>query len=150
MPLTNIVQNQSPVGTIKSSMLTLAQFQAQNGTGWVLADGGSCVGSSYATLTGFTTVPDARGLTLRGKNNGRSDGNQNPDGDSTLGTYQADGIGSHNHGTYSSPNNWMTNGGNNNQGVIYVNNNGTIQNNAGAANETRMKNITVNWFIRIN
>lgn len=76
------------IGDIRHSMLTLAQFQAVNGIGWVLADGTSCTGTSYAALTGYTSLPDARGMVLRGKNNGRSDGNQDPSGERTLGAFQ--------------------------------------------------------------
>ena len=55
-----------PVGSIVHSMLTLSQFQALSGTGWVLADGGSCTGSTYSSVTGYNTVPDVRGTFLRG------------------------------------------------------------------------------------
>lgn len=57
--------NQNPVGMIVQSMLTEAQFQAINGTNWVLADGRSVAGTVYASVTGSSTVPDARGLFLR-------------------------------------------------------------------------------------
>jgi hypothetical protein len=71
--------NQNPVGMIVQSMLTEAQFQAINGTNWVLAAGQSVTGSQYATITGNSSIPDLRGMFLRGKNNSRSDGNQAPD-----------------------------------------------------------------------
>lgn len=91
-----------PVGSIIESMLTEIQFQTQIGNLsppdlWVLADGRSVVGSTYATITGNTNIPDLRGVITRGKNNGRSDGNQNPDGDLALGTYTADKFASHTH-----------------------------------------------------
>ena len=57
------------IGDIRHSMLTLAQFQTANGTGWVLANGGSCVGTAYAALTGNTTVPDMRGRVVAGVDN---------------------------------------------------------------------------------
>lgn len=138
--------DRNPVGMIAHSMLTLAQFQAINGTGWVLADGGSIAGTKYAAITGTASAPDLRGMVLRGKNNSRADGNQNPDGESALGTYQADQIVSHTHpGNYAVTNTssgWLLNGGNN------VNFFGTIANAGG--NETRMKNVTVNIFIKVN
>ena len=84
--------NNTPVGAILQSRLTEAQFQAINGTSWVLMDGRSIVGSKLADITGITNLDDARGLILRGKNNGRSDGAQNPDGDLAIGTYQSDNI----------------------------------------------------------
>jgi hypothetical protein len=156
MALTNITGNQLPVGAIVSSMFTLAQFQAQNGLGWVLANGANVSGSSYAAITLSSTIPDLRGMALRGKNNGRVDGNQNPDGDSALGTYQADQFGTHQHVTNSDG---VTD--TNIAGYSYVANNGPndLSGNSGIShgftansggNESRMKNITVNHFIRIN
>lgn len=79
-----------PVGSVVHSMLTEAQFQAIKGSGWVLMDGRDVTGSSYAGLVGNNTLPDARGLFLRAKNNLRLDGKQNPDGDLVLGTFTAD------------------------------------------------------------
>jgi len=54
-----------PVGSIIQSILTLAQFQAQAGTNWVLMNGASIVGSRLATITGWTNLPDATGRFLR-------------------------------------------------------------------------------------
>lgn len=91
-----------PVGSIVASMLDESTFQAQNTSPsperWVLADGRDVTGSTYQSLTGDTTIPDLRGNFLRGKNNGRSDGKENPDGDLALGTYTASKFASHNHG----------------------------------------------------
>jgi hypothetical protein len=88
MPRTNLAENQLALGTIVSSMLTLAQYQSLHGTGWVLADGTSCAGTSYATVSGATLLPDPRGQALRGKNNGRADGLQDPAGERTIGSQQ--------------------------------------------------------------
>ena len=134
------------VGDVEQSMLTLAQFQAIKGTGWVLADGSSCVGTTYATITGASTVPDLRGLVLRGKNNGRVDGNQNPDGEVALGTYQADDFKSHAHSILRSSvlgqvANTVMGGGGNDYGTAAPTTGG---------NESRMKNATVNHFIKVN
>jgi len=143
--------DRNPIGMVVSSLLTLAQFQAINGTGWVLADGSSVAGSTYASITGNSTIPDLRGMVLRGKNNGRSDGNQNPDGDSALGTYQADAFQTHNHYFHGSSNYGQAapygayglNGGAS-SGAVQQPNSGNV------ASETRMRNITVNHFIKIN
>ena len=62
----------SPVGTIVASILDEAQFSAQNGTGWILADGRDVSGSNYAVVKGENNVPDLRGVFLRGKANGSS------------------------------------------------------------------------------
>jgi hypothetical protein len=148
----------NPIGMVVSSMLTEAQFQNLNGTGWVLMDGRSVAGSAYASVTGNASIPDARGMVLRGKNNSRADGNQNPAGDRALGEFEGDQMQGHHHSYF----------GANNTGT--GSNSFTIQNNifgpfTGAVssptndgtngpprtgNETRMKNITLNHFIRIN
>lgn len=89
------------IGDFRESMLTLIQFQAINGPGWVLANGQSCVGSYYEEITGNTTVPDARGTVIRGKDNGSG---RNSSGDTALGTYQSDQNKSHAHGASSGNN----------------------------------------------
>lgn len=87
------------IGSIMQSVMTEAQFQAVVGTGWKLCDGQSCAGSAYDTLTGNATVPDFRARVMRGKNNGRSDGNEDPNGELALGTLQAQTMVSHAHST---------------------------------------------------
>jgi hypothetical protein len=149
------------VGDVKTSMLTEAQFQAQHNDTWVLMDGRGVGGSTYETITGSSTIPDARGQFLRGKNNGRADGQENPDGDVALGTYQADEFASHNHGggnhnhtynkggsdAFNGPFSDSTNDQNPPDGV--TDNSGVIINTEGG-NETRPKNVTINYFIKIN
>ncbi len=167
MPLTTLTDIQSPVGAIKTAMLTLAQFQSLVGTGWVLADGTSCAGSTYATITGNTVTPDLRGQVLRGKNNGRNDGSQNPDGDLALGIAQSHATAKnglsvvdpgHTHSIIAN----ATNGNTGNTAIYSVAAAATITNTNGIQptvtgvsmgsgdNETRMRNVTVNHFIRIN
>jgi hypothetical protein len=135
------------VGQIISSTLTEAQFQAINGTSWVLMDGRSVVGSAYATVTGFTAVPDARGMVLRGRNNGRADGKENPDGEIGLGAYQADEIRAHSHTVETSQ---TQEGVGRFTGGSSLNEPSILSTNNFGGNETRMKNITVNHFIKIN
>lgn len=95
------ISNQA-IGTVVHSMMTLPQFQAVKGTGWVLANGQAVPLTLYATQIA-PNVPDMRSRYLRGKNNGgspagtRSDGNQNPAGDLALGTLQATAFSSHSH-----------------------------------------------------
>lgn len=95
-----------PVGSIVDSMLDESTFQSQNTSPsperWVLADGRNVAGSVYQSLTGSATIPDLRGNFTRAKNNGRSDGKQNPDGDLALGTYTASKFASHMH-AYTDP-----------------------------------------------
>jgi hypothetical protein len=145
--------SQHLVGDIKTSMLTPAEFVTVTGDDtWVLADGRDLdnapetTDSKYKEVKGTSIVPDLRGMFLRGKNNGRSDGNENPDGDLALGTYQADEFKEHNH-SYDRANNFS--GllvGSSPTGFIVQ---GTTTGNAGG-NETRAKNVTVNFYIKIN
>jgi hypothetical protein len=103
----------APVGTFLDSLLTPAQLWSELGSPtpytWVLADGSSTItsvpnapsyivsSSTYSQVTGNTSIPDCRGVMRRGKNNGRSDGNQNPSGDLPLGQLTLDTIKSHFH-----------------------------------------------------
>ena len=149
---------------IVPSMLTEVQFQSENGLSWILADGRSVTGSRYASITGSSTIPDLRGMVLRGKNNGRSDGNQDPDGERSLGSFQNHAINSHNHGGGSHSLTmpvWRATvslgpvaGARNTNGAIDGNpstsgpNTTVVQTEGG--NETRMRNMAVNYFIKIN
>lgn len=93
-----------PVGSVQEALLTETQFQSIRGVGWVLADGRNVAGSQFHTITGLTVIPDYRGVHARGKNNGRSDGKENPGGDLALGASQGDDYKQHNHSaTQTSP-----------------------------------------------
>lgn len=149
------------IGAVQSAMLTEAQFQAQFGTGWVLARGQSVAGSKYASLTGNTTLPDLRGVFLRGKNNGRSDGNQNPNGESALGVFENDQVQGHIHGmgaeNVGGGGNLVGDAWNSGSSGNYPVGTGTGPAQTDGTNgvprigfETRVKNVTVNYFIRIN
>jgi hypothetical protein len=160
------------VGDVKQSMLTEAQFQEIHGATWTLMDGKSVTGSKYSEITGNNTLPDARGQFLRGKNNGRSDGDENPDGDLSIGAFQDDATaangletnvtGQHDHdpmkigagngtlnvytqGISSTPNsvanrnyNWLKDEGDHSHII------------SSTDPETRPKNITINYFIKID
>lgn len=147
--------NQNPIGMIVPAMLTETQFQALNGPSWVAIDGRSVAGSKYAEITGLATLPDARGMALRGQNTfgsslgTRADGNQNPDG-TALGGFQNHGMASHTHnltlfGNVPAVTNLPASSGSGAGGTAV-----TGAPNSGSANETRMRNITVNYFIKIN
>lgn len=58
-----------PVGTIVASMLQFEKFKNVAGNTWKPADGRKVsTTSKYANLTGNTTLPDLRGMFLRGLN----------------------------------------------------------------------------------
>lgn len=166
----SIASNNFPVGSIVHSLLTESQFQSANGSGWILADGRSVAGSLYSAMTGQSSVPDLRGMVLRGKNNGRVDGNQNPDGDLPLGSFQQHAFSSHDHGggnhghtmgTGGADSTTMVGGGAtqrlshfiadgfNGGGPKSTHNSGTVVV-AQGDNETRMRNVTTNIFIKVN
>lgn len=92
-----------PVGSILYSKMNEAQLQVVKGSGWILSDGRNVTGSAYAALTGINNCVDLRGIHIRGQNNGRSDGLQNPDG-TALRAFQVDATNSHNHATVAPTN----------------------------------------------
>lgn len=163
-----------PVGSVVASMLTEAQFQAQTGSPspatWILCDGRSIAGSLFQSVTGNTNVPDLRGIMIRGKNNGRADGNQNPDGDLPLGSFTSDRFAVHNHNFFDPGHTHAMNPDFGNAGTNYgagaarqayaqtpfgtgqvtaSSTSGVIVQYQGG-NDTAPKNVTLNWFIRIN
>lgn len=137
----------SHIGEIRSAMVTESVFQQQTHAGWVLADGRNVSGSTFATLTGSSNIPDLRGIYLRGKDHGRG---QNPDGDLAVGTFQDDTFLSHGHTIGTNTNgsggsSVMTTGlPNTNPSASF------ILSSSSGGNETRPKSVTVNFFIRIN
>lgn len=162
-----------PVGTILPCMLTETQFHAQLGnpipTTWILADGRDITNTTLQKISGYTLAPDLRGRFIRGKDNGAG---KNPDGDLSLGTYQADQFGAHNH-NFNDPGH--AHSLNESIGLLLnsyavgssvsafdqtfgagvtglATNTGFtgITFNSNGGNETRAKNLTVNYFIRIN
>lgn len=168
-----------PVGTTRPSTLSETQFQAINGSAWVLCDGRNIVGSLLWELTGLTVIPDVRGCSIRGKNNGRSDGLQNPNGELALGIFDGHARKSHGHSIDSSS------GAHPHRTLLYaddVANSGTgaelMDNDAGGStsndywytdtgsssydgrhshtvnndggNEDRASNVTTNFFMKVN
>ena len=165
--------NSGQIGDVKYSTLTEAQFQAEADSSWILCDGRSVSGSEYHLITGNVNIPDARGQFLRGENNGRNDGQENPDA-TPLATAQnqataknglvasATAVGNHQHG----------------DAVGYCGYNGSFGSGTtgsplgctssfrdltstqgdhshsismvGGGNETRPTSVTVNCFVKIN
>lgn len=159
-PRVNAIEEQSAkheaggiwkIGDIKHSFLTPVQFQAEHDNTWELCEGQSISGSDLATVTGWTNAPDARGVFLRGVNNGIGVGTGNPSGEVAPGTYQADGLGSHNH-TY--PGSDGSGGGSGIEGVGYGlgrnDNTYTWPTHYSGTSETRPRNVSCNMYIKIN
>jgi len=142
----NLVEGK--VGQVRTALLSESQFQSENGVGWILADGRDITGSRFASLFGSNLVPDLRGLFLRGKNGSRGDGKQNPDGDISLGAYQADMFASHSH---LMPNKNVGNMSNDRDQRATIDFTAALNfTYAAGGNETRARNATVNYFIKVN
>lgn len=133
------------LGAVISSMLTAAQMTAED-SNWQLCDGSSCAGTDYATVTGNTTVPDMRGAFLRGNDPSAT---RDPDGASrALGSFQNEEFKSHNHAGlfYGAGSNAGVIGSGWADSAVYPSHSTQV---AGGA-ETRPKNISVNYYIRVN
>lgn len=146
-----------PVGSIIDSMLTQDQMDGFVGVGnWVIAAGQDVSDSQYTLTTGYTSVPDLRGVLTRGKNNGRSASTGNADGDLALGTYQADQLKSHDHLSAADGAMAFVDSTIRGDGVIERDEGSEYRIETGkrtgatGGNETRGRCVTVNKFIRIN
>lgn len=148
-PIYSQIDRSKNVGEIVSTMLSKEEFIKQNGTDyWMLADGSPVPeNSSYKKLIGNTT-PDLRGVFLRGKNYDRPTSVGNPEGNLDLGSYRDDMFAKHNHEFGIS-----TVTANYNRAMLYRSEaTPTLKTKSGDAGgiETRPRNVTVNYFIKIN
>lgn len=145
-----ILTNDTPIGHVMSAMLSEPQFRAIHGSGWILADGRSVASSKYQTITGETNAPDLRGMILRGKNNGRADGNQDLGGERVLGNFQGEAT-KRPTTAFTMSNGVVTGSGVGGNGGSWVTGYGSRTTSDGGGDaETRPKNIAVNHFIKIN
>lgn len=142
------------IGDIKASMLTEAQFDQVHGPGWVLADGRSAAGTAYFALTNNALLPDLRGVFLRGKDHGREaeNGQGNPDlVIPDLGDYRQDSFKGHQHSVLRHAGDDQLVGGITGAqvgGPTDVNPDGLTSAEGGL--ESRPRNVTVNFYIRVN
>ncbi len=139
-----------PVGTIIPSMFSPKKMETDNYDGiWILADGREIsINTKYYKKTGSSRVPDLRGMFLRGLNEGRTDNWKDPEGDSRgVGSFQEDQLKSHSHGVNAS--------------YDPIINGPTItldlsqryrpsSTDVTGGNETRPKNVSVYYYIKIN
>lgn len=171
----------SGVGDVKYSILSEAEFQNVNGDEWVLLKGQTetelgLVGEdhvfNYINNTDnfdVTKLPDARGVFLRGRNNARSDGMHNPDGELKIGQSFNDGIRNIYGQIYTGFRNgsrvrtWGGTGPlthiNSSDPVEYSGSGGASASSTGiifdasrtvpVANDNRPKNIIINTFVRV-
>jgi hypothetical protein len=155
------------IGDIRHSRLSEEQFQALNGNSWVLYDDRNVEGTDLASLTGMTVLDDARGLVLRGKNHGRNDGFED-ETERALGSNQMDqmqkieggpldrvwalsGSAGALRSTVSGTSARATTGSNSERQFSFDSSfSPNARTSATNAGETRMRNIAVNIFIKIN
>ncbi|MCP4369955.1 MAG: hypothetical protein GY797_17845 [Deltaproteobacteria bacterium] len=139
---------------------------------WVLADGRNVEGSKYVQISGTSVVPDLRGLFLRGLNVGRKDGKQDLDNDRKPGDFQDNATslpkaafvgetsidGRHSH-SYDAARPYNSGAGNHDRAKSSGQVNSTspagehkhrVQIKAGGDPETRPKNVSVYYYIKIN
>lgn len=141
------------VGQIVASMLSVTKFQETyniNGEQWELAKGQDAPPDSrYRTDVG-EKLPDLRGVFLRGKNHGREVATGNPEGDPDVGAYQKDEVVTHTHGlTQLDIGGGEDDGRSDNVRAKYKNKVEETTDPYGGK-ETRPRNVTVNYFIRVN
>ena len=165
------------VGDMKMSALTEPQFKLALGSvderKWALADGRDVSTSAYARITGRTALPDLRGAFIRmagtNTNPGWAGGALNSYGEDSTARpkipFTTDSSGNHNHsfrrnpGVFSgdtrygdatfSPINAATTGVNVSQGINYAGDH-THTITGGGDTETRPKNYSMNFFIKID
>lgn len=144
-----------PVGSIEFSVLDEATFQAVRTDGWVLMDGRDISGSALSALTGIVILPDVRGRFLRGKDHGRG---IDPNGDVPVGTIETEDLQTHGHAINITNIDGLTSNGalenfftpdENNVALVGINS--ALQVSVSPTGvESRPRNVTVNFFIRIN
>lgn len=139
------------VGDVKYSILSPEKFYEENTDDWVLLDGRNIEKTRLHTVLGLQSIPDARGMFLRGDNFKRDDGNQDPQENRRIGSYQPDGIVAHSHKitlnpTHASLSDYSNRriGGTGNSGTIPE---GDTQD--FGTQETRPKNINLFIYIKV-
>lgn len=97
---TAIAQPGTAVGDIKYSIIPPSKIETTLGPGWVLMDGRDLKDTDkLRQLTHMQRIPDARGMFLRGMNEGRSGDFADPTGNrQILDQPQSDQFKEHNHG----------------------------------------------------
>ena len=164
-----INQQATPIGTIVASILDYNTFLKANGLDkmenekmetvlWIPCDGRKENKSKYSSYSGGN-IPDLRGVFLRGINDYNTnfpsvlpvkDNQKNPK-NTVAGEFQDDGIKTHTHdyqvGNAVNGHNYNTVGGEFYHPTVRMR---TTKINNGAEEETRPKNITVYYYIKIN
>lgn len=154
-----------PVGTVVASMIAPKEFARLVGdetnfdtrkSQWVPADGRSVAGSRYASAM-TSTVPDLRGLFIRGLNYAEPDKNRltdqpawaDPEPNRQPGSLQADSVSEHHH-SFAGQHQVQTNGSSGFWAISPQNYNGVQSTSNFGGEETRPKNAALFYYIKIN
>jgi hypothetical protein len=144
----------SCLGCIVASVLAENDFKKANGDGWALCHGQSIAGSKLAEATGERNAPDLRGVFLRGKNDGRfpSGSHAGDVAEHDLGAYSPDTVGPHQHkimvpGDAPAPPGTGISSSFNDHGAVRED---RLVRSWDGATETQPKNVTVNYYCKIN
>ena len=142
--ITSLETAKLPIGTVVATMTPMDTINEI----WVLADGRTAT-TEYFQATGNANVPDLRGMFLRGLNEGRVDGREDPEPDfegnvRIAGSYQADEFKSHSHteDLASGDNADLFSGGS--YGGYRI-----IQTGLTGGNESRPRNMAVYWYVKV-
>ena len=161
--------SESTIGSLEVSLLDPLTFSQLVGdpldfnpevSKWVFADGRNIQGSHFSQVTGRQNIPDMRAMFLRGMNQERADGLEDPEGDlRQAGDLQADSFQGHGH-LHEVGRNGADFSTGTFQGVFglgtYIGTRvlepATIERfgQARFGSETRPKNVSVYYYIRIN
>ena len=136
------------LGEVVASMLQPAQFLLVYGPGWVIADGSSVHGTIYETWVG-PTVPDLRGVFLRGRNYDRDLATGNAEGDLTPGTFQAFQLARHAHATVQMIHDDAVDGVDSTVTHSGEHHNEARDTGAYGGDEVRPNSVTVNFYIQV-
>jgi hypothetical protein len=141
-------QNADKIGDIKYSLLEPNIFIKLHDSTWVLMDGRDIGGSALSRL-GWKTIPDARGVFLRGMNVNRDIHTGDESGNRPVGSYQKDQLMHHKHSIDIAVTN-DNKGGVVRGGMPDRNGSTGYTNESGAEQETNPRNISVYTYIKIN
>jgi hypothetical protein len=87
-----------PIGTVIYSLLDEQAFRAANGDGWRLLSSTEDVSNTdLCTRANVCSLPDGRGVFIRGMNLNRDGATGDPDGARVVRSYQADVLKNHHH-----------------------------------------------------
>lgn len=144
------------VGDVKYSLLAPKEFRKVNGRAWILmTDEQSIAGSRLSSLIHTTKLPDARGVFIRGMNEGRDSARGDSDGNRPIGAYQSDDFKSHDHDTdwevgFSVNGNGTTQLIDGDDGSSSRGSRDPLKTKSRGGNETRPRNIALYVYVKLN